>query len=174
MKYNWPLIKLEYITDPEQPSFRQLAERFAPAGKKKSLQNLIERRAKREGWVKAREEFWAKVGQKWVEKSLEWAEVRLQELRQFASKALEIEMKALDRYKKKLDQEAEFSAHELAHLRTVSEKLVNEIWEWEGRPQRGLPVGLIVSPEIVEFLRRRFCLDLEKLVKRGVPTKNSG
>jgi len=174
MKYNWPLIKLEYVTNHMQPSFPELAKRFAPEGKEKSLRALIECRAKREGWVKAREEYWVKVGQKFGEKSLEWVEARLAELREFASKALRLEKKALDRYEEKLGKEAEFSAHELAHLRTVSEKLANEIWEWEGRPQRGLPVGLVVSPEIVEFLRRRLCLDLEKLVKRGVPIENSG
>jgi len=177
MKYNWPLIKLEYITSPEQPSYDQLARRVAPRGKEATLLGLIKRRAKRENWPLERERYWREVLQNCSESTLKtiaaWVETRLESLCEVASEALEIEKEILRRFKERLKSEngdVNFAPHELNFLRFVSKKSVAEIREWRSKSeQSNLSTGLTVGPEIIEFLRERLCLDLEKLVKEGIP-----
>jgi len=177
MKYNWPLIKLEYITSPEQPSYEQLAKQVAPRGKEATLLGLIKRRAKRENWPLERERYWQKVLQNCSESTLKtiaaWTETRLESLCEIASETLEIEKEILKRFKERLKSkngDVNFGPHELNFLRFVSKKSVAEIREWGSKSERSdSPTSLAVGPEIIEFLRERLCLDLEKLVKEGVP-----
>ncbi|MDD5557887.1 MAG: hypothetical protein PHN82_11685 [bacterium] len=54
-KHDWVTIEQEYVTSQEKPSLRELEKKYGCS------HATIERHALKGGWLKKREEHWAKV-----------------------------------------------------------------------------------------------------------------